>query len=106
MARKSSRKLTEREIKKRRDAYDESLKKQITHDQPKILEVKQHIDELSKSITNKSDGEDSSSSLHLNALNQWKKRNPQVTTSNVAPFTPTGDINDAVFNPPISAAHD
>ncbi|CAF0820076.1 unnamed protein product [Rotaria sordida] len=98
--------LPAKEIEKRRAAYDAALENQIAHDQPKILQVKQHIDELSKSVENEPEDKDSKCLAHMNALNHWKEKYPHATWLNVAPFTATGDINDAVFNPPPSATYD
>ncbi|CAF4746587.1 unnamed protein product [Rotaria sp. Silwood1] len=33
----------------------------------------------------------------LHCIQRWLKRSPNVMKKNVAPFTPTGDINDALF---------
>ncbi|CAF1449677.1 unnamed protein product [Rotaria sordida] len=33
----------------------------------------------------------------LNCIKRWLTRSPNVIQGNIAPFTPTGDINDAIF---------
>ena len=33
----------------------------------------------------------------LDCINRWLDKSPNVMKKNIAPFTPTGDINDAIF---------
>jgi hypothetical protein len=93
-----------KELEKRRVAYNEALKQQIVRDQPKLFELKQHVDQLWESIENEPDDEESKTLVHMNSLKRLKENDPQMTASKVVPFTPTGDINDALFNVPPGAA--
>ncbi len=82
-------------ISNRRLAYNQYLNKQIQNDQVKVANAKEHIENLYKISSDKTN---LTADLQAPALiHNWILKYPLITIKNVMPFTSTGDINDAEF---------
>lgn len=80
------------EIVKKRKLYDQKLDLLTKKEQKAVNEEKQKIEKL---FVN--DGMIDELKNDLPIIYRWYIKLPNVTLSNIVPFTPTGDINDAVF---------
>lgn len=82
-----------RELTKLRENYILKFQNQILKEKKLIEEKRQHILEaFADLIHNEAEFKKEFVSIY-----RWFKKYPNVTRSNFVPFTPTGDINDAIF---------
>lgn len=96
-------------VEKQLDEYNIRLKQKIAVDKVKVQELKLEVQKL---IENKlpifypTYYETSNTDDHtltnetLVPMRRWMKRYPEITWTNMIPFTETGDINDAIFRLP------
>ena len=88
----------EPEIAKRRLAYDENMNKQIQNDQIKVEESKEHIDKVFEVAKN--NYRENVNLLETPGILNWILKYPVLTIKNVMPFSPTSDVNNALFEIP------
>ena len=88
------------EISKRRLAYTEFKNKQIETDKVKVAEAKLHIDKVFE-VTQ--DYKKNVYLVEVPGILNWIIKYPFLTIKNLMPFSPTGDVNDALFKIPGNA---
>lgn len=88
-------KFNYRELAKLRENYRIKFQNQILKEKNLIEENRQYILKVFADLIQN----EAEFGKQFSCIYRWLKKYPNVTFSNFAPFTPTGDINDATFIP-------
>jgi hypothetical protein len=88
----------ETETAKRRLAYNEYKNKQIENDQNKVEESKKHIEKVYEVSQN--NYKKNANLLESPGILNWILKYPILTIKNLMPFSPTRDLNNALFEIP------
>ncbi|RMZ98107.1 sterile alpha motif domain-containing [Brachionus plicatilis] len=84
--------LTKKQLTAQIKKYNTNFDKKISNEKKLIDQNKIHIDKVFDDLI-QSDGLKS----EFGCVYRWLNKYPNVTISNYVPFSPTGDINDAIF---------